>query len=79
MDDESVVTNYHLDDDQVMDNTIRPESIDEYIGQEDVKENDKIWRRYIWKVLISRQCGRGREIWHGSSCSWQQAYPYFSQ
>jgi len=34
MDDESVVTNYHLDDDQVMDNTIRPESIDEYIGQE---------------------------------------------
>ena len=27
MQDESVVTNYHLDDDQLMDNTIRPESI----------------------------------------------------
>ena len=43
MDDESVVTNYHLDDDQVMDNTIRPESIDEYIGQEDVKENIRVF------------------------------------
>ena len=43
MDDESVVTNYHLEDDQVMDNTIRPESIDEYIGQEDVKENIRVF------------------------------------
>lgn len=43
MQDESVVTNYHLDDDQLMDNTIRPESIDEYIGQEDVKENIRIF------------------------------------
>ena len=39
MQEESVVTNYHLEDDQLMDNTIRPESISEYIGQEDVKEN----------------------------------------
>ena len=30
-------------DDQVMDNTIRPESIDEYIGQEDVKENIRVF------------------------------------
>ena len=43
MQDESVVTNYHLEDDQLMDNTIRPESIDEYIGQEDVKENIRIF------------------------------------
>ena len=40
---ESVVTNYHLEDDQLMDNTIRPESIDEYIGQKDVKENISIF------------------------------------
>lgn len=43
MQDESVVTNYHLEDDMVMDNTIRPESILEYIGQEDVKENIQVF------------------------------------
>ena len=43
MQDESVVTNYYLEDDQLMDNTIRPESIDEYIGQEDVKENIRVF------------------------------------
>lgn len=43
MQDESVVTNYHLEDDRLMDNTIRPESIDEYIGQEDVKENIRVF------------------------------------
>ena len=43
MQDESVITNYHLEDDQLMDNTIRPESIDEYIGQKDVKENIRIF------------------------------------
>lgn len=43
MQEESVVTNYHLEDDQLMDNTIRPESINEYIGQEDVKENIRIF------------------------------------
>lgn len=43
MSDESVVANYHLVDDQLLDNTIRPESIDEYIGQEDVKENIRIF------------------------------------
>ena len=43
MQEESVVTNYHLEDDQLMDNTIRPESIDEYIGQKDVKENISIF------------------------------------
>lgn len=43
MQEESVVTNYHLEDDQLMDNTIRPESIQEYIGQEDVKENIRIF------------------------------------
>lgn len=41
--EESVITNYHLEDDQLMDNTIRPESIDEYIGQEDVKENIRVF------------------------------------
>ncbi len=43
MQDESVITNYHLEDDQVIDNTIRPESIEEYVGQEDVKENIRIF------------------------------------
>ena len=43
MQEESVVTNYHLEDDQLMDNTIRPESISEYIGQEDVKENISVF------------------------------------
>lgn len=43
MQDESVITTYHLEDDQIMDNTIRPESINEYIGQEDVKENIRVF------------------------------------
>ena len=43
MQEESVITNYRLDDDQVIDNTIRPESIREYVGQEDVKENIRIF------------------------------------
>ena len=43
MQDESVITNYRLDDDQLMDNTIRPETIDEYVGQEDVKDNIRIF------------------------------------
>ena len=43
MTEESVITNYHLEYDQLMDNTIRPESIDEYIGQEDVKENIRVF------------------------------------
>lgn len=43
MQDESVITTYHLEYDQIMDNTIRPESIDEYIGQEDVKENIRVF------------------------------------
>ena len=41
--EESVVTNYELEDDKQIDNTIRPESIDEYIGQSDVKENIKVF------------------------------------
>ena len=40
--EESIVTNYTLEDDNILDNTIRPETIDEYIGQEDVKENIKL-------------------------------------
>lgn len=43
MRDESVVKNYTLFDDQEMDNTIRPETIEEYVGQTDVKENIKIF------------------------------------
>ncbi len=41
--DESVIKNYNLFDDKTLDNTIRPESIDEYIGQTDVKENIKVF------------------------------------
>ena len=43
MENESVVKNYELFDDNVIDNTIRPESIEEYIGQSDVKENIKVF------------------------------------
>ena len=43
MDNESIVKNYELIDDNIVDNTIRPETIDEYIGQTDVKENIKVF------------------------------------
>ena len=43
MKDESIVKNYELIDDNTLDNTIRPETIDEYIGQKDVKENIKVF------------------------------------
>ena len=33
MDNESVITNYTLLDDKQIDNTIRPESIEEYVGK----------------------------------------------
>jgi len=40
---ESIIKNYDLMDDNMLDNTIRPETIDEYIGQQDVKENIKVF------------------------------------
>ncbi len=40
---ESIVTNYELEDDNTLDNTIRPETIEEYVGQTDVKENIKVF------------------------------------
>ena len=43
MHEESVITNYTLEEDNIIDNTIRPESISEYIGQEDVKENISVF------------------------------------
>ena len=43
MKDESVITNYNLYNDNELDNTIRPETIDEYIGQNDVKENIRVF------------------------------------
>ena len=43
MKDESVITNYNLFNDNELDNTIRPEIIDEYIGQTDVKENIRVF------------------------------------
>ena len=43
MNNESVIKNYSLFDDKTMDNTIRPESIQEYIGQQDVKENIEVF------------------------------------
>lgn len=43
MKEESVITNYNLEDDNVIDNTIRPETIEEYIGQTEVKENIKVF------------------------------------
>ncbi len=43
MENESVVTNYDLVDDKEIDNTIRPETIEEYVGQNDVKDNIKVF------------------------------------
>lgn len=43
MENENVINKYSLFDDNTIDNTIRPESISEYIGQTDVKENIKIF------------------------------------
>ncbi len=43
MENESVIKNYELVDDNIIDNTIRPESIEEYVGQNDVKENIKVF------------------------------------
>jgi len=43
MNNESVVKNYSLLDDNIIDNTIRPETIEEYVGQADVKENIKVF------------------------------------
>ena len=43
MGNENVINKYNLFDDNTIDNTIRPESISEYIGQTDVKENIKIF------------------------------------
>lgn len=43
MKNENVVKNYSLFDDNTIDNTIRPETISEYIGQTDVKENISVF------------------------------------
>ena len=43
MKNESVIKKYSLVDDQIIDNTIRHETIDEYIGQTEVKENIKVF------------------------------------
>ena len=40
---ESIIKNYDLFNDNTIDNTIRPETIEEYIGQTDVKENIKVF------------------------------------
>ena len=40
---ESVIKKYSREDDKTIDNTIRPETIEEYIGQTDVKENIKVF------------------------------------
>ena len=43
MENESIIKNYDLIDDNTIDNTIRPETIEEYVGQTDVKDNIKIF------------------------------------
>lgn len=40
---ERIVTSEELEDDGVVDNTIRPEVLDEYIGQVEVKENIRVF------------------------------------
>lgn len=41
--EESVVRNVEVKDDGILDNSIRPEILDEYIGQNEVKENIKVF------------------------------------
>ncbi len=43
MEEERVITNHVLEMDDQIDNSIRPETIDEYIGQSEVKENIKVF------------------------------------
>ncbi len=43
MEEERVITSKALEMDDVIDNSIRPETIDEYIGQKEVKENIKVF------------------------------------
>ncbi len=43
MKEESIIRNVEVTDDNIIDNTIRPESLEEYIGQKDVKENIKVF------------------------------------
>ena len=40
---DNIVRNVEVEDDGILDNSIRPEVLDEYIGQKDVKENIKIF------------------------------------
>ena len=51
---ERVITSEELEDDGVVDNTIRPEVLDEYIGQSEVKENIRV---FIKSALMKN--GRG--------------------
>ena len=41
--DERVVSQEELVDDGIIDNSIRPELLDEYIGQSEVKENIRVF------------------------------------
>ena len=41
--EESVIRNVEVKDDGILDNSIRPEVLDEYIGQTEVKENIKVF------------------------------------
>ena len=43
MTEENIIRNVEVTDDGVLDNSIRPEVIDEYIGQTEVKENIKVF------------------------------------
>ena len=40
---ENILRNVDVEDDGILDNSIRPEVLDEYIGQSDVKENIKVF------------------------------------
>ncbi len=43
MDDENILNGEELESDEVLEESIRPERIDDYIGQADVKENIKVF------------------------------------
>ena len=64
---ERIVSQEELEDDGIIDNTIRPEVLDEYIGQREVKENirvfieaSKIRREVLDHVLLYGPPGLGK-------------------
>ena len=66
--DERIITNEKLNED--IDSNIRPNSIDEYIGQTEVKKFKYIYKSSKIKKRITRSCiiVRAPRTWKNNSC-----------